>query len=131
VTVSAYAMADDYREWSGDQATDSGQLTIVLNRASEVVDEMAAGALYDTDGQGMPTAADVIDVFMRATCAQAQFMLELDDLTGAKATFSSVSVGSVSYARSGNGPGKGARYAPHAVTILTNADVLPSFTIRW
>lgn len=126
----AYATVEQYRDFTKDQTTVDDYVTAALEEASELIDELAAGALYDTGEDGLPTDADVIDLFMRAACAQAQYLIVLDDPTGAKATYTSVSVGSVSYSRAGT-VNRGLRYAPRAITLLRNADVLPTFTIRW
>lgn len=57
----------------------------LLGRASELVDDYTAAAVYDVDGAGAPTYQPVIDGLRDATCAQVEFWLtgdEEDDILG-------------------------------------------------
>lgn len=100
----------------------------LLDRASELIDEMLIGAIYETDADGEPTDPADIDTLKKATCAQAQYMAALGDETGALAQFTSASAGAVSFGRAIGSTGKAtaaSRYAPQAVTVLRTAGFLP------
>lgn len=128
-----YATLSDYRsEISGSTAADA-TVDDALIGASRRLDELLIGAVYDVDEDGAPTDPTVADVFMRACCAQARYLIDLDDPTGVKGQYSSVSVGSVSYTR---GQGKGGsttppRYADDAIGILQVEGVLPVNVITY
>lgn len=98
----------------------------LLERASELVDEMLTGAMYDTDAEGNPTDPGLIDAFKRATCAQVQYTAALGDETGANANVSQMRVGTVHVIRALSLGGSGTpRYAPQALTILRSTGLLP------
>ena len=65
-----YATYPQYQDWSGDTWTPASLVSMQLRRASEVLDYYLKGAVYATDADSMPTDGGVIDVFMRACCAQ-------------------------------------------------------------
>jgi hypothetical protein len=126
MAVPVYATLEQYRTETRDAVASDAAVEDMLPRASLRLDELLVGALYPTDEDGMPTDADTVNVFMRATCAQAQFMLVQDDPTGAKSAYQNVSVGSVSYSRAQGSQGVGVdRFAPEAVSILHVEGVLP------
>lgn len=132
MTSPVYATPEQYRTETGDVTSSDDQVQAILPRASLRLDEILVGVIYDTDTDGMPTDTGTAEVFMRATCAQAQFMLVQDDPTGAKHGFTNVSVGSVSYSRAPESAGVGAdRYAPDAVSILHVEGVLPVNTLSY
>lgn len=57
----------------------------LLGRASELVDDHIAAAVYDVNNQGVPTYQPVIDGLRDAVCAQVEFWLtgdEEDDVLG-------------------------------------------------
>jgi hypothetical protein len=121
-----YATLEQYRDQPGGSAYADDKVTDMLPRASLRLDELIVGAFYDTDTDGQPTDALTAEVFMRATCAQAQFMLVQDDPTGAKGAFQNVSVGGVSYSRAQESTGVGKdRFAPEMVSILRTEGILP------
>lgn len=121
-----YATATQYTAWSGDTWTPSTLVIPALRRASEILDMYLIGAVYATDADSMPTDAGVIDVFMRATCAQCQFVLANSDPAFVKSQYSSVSMGGVSQARASSAQNQGVPpLAPMAATILRTAGVLP------
>lgn len=101
----------------------------LLRRASERLDELLVGAVYDVDDNDLPVDDDVADALMRATCAQVQYMADGQDETGGKAAFTSVSVGGVSYSRNVSAGGSALqslpRHAPQAVGILQVEGLLP------
>ena len=121
-----YATLQQYRDETRDSATPDAKVEDKLPRASLRLDELLIGAFYDTDDTGAPTDELTAEVFMRATCAQAQFMVARDDDTGAKGGMQNVSVGGVSYSRAQESTGVGAdRFAPEAVSILRTEGILP------
>lgn len=121
-----YATVSQYQAWSGDALTPDQLVTIALRRASEVIDRALIGAVYATDADSMPTDAGVIDVFMRATCAQTQFMLANNDFANVKSQYASTSMGGVSQTRTASAQGQAfPPLAPQAAAILQVAGVLP------
>ena len=128
-----YASVAQYRAWSGDQFTPQGLVQSMLQRASEAMDHYLTGAVYATNSNGMPTDAMLIDVLMRATSAQCQFMLADNDPTGVKRQYSSTSMGGVSTSRVAAMTAMPfPPLAPQAAAILHAAGVLGSAAlINW
>jgi hypothetical protein len=123
----AYASIAQYRSWSGDQFSPDDLVTTALRRATEVIDRVLIGAVYATDPDGMPTDAGVLNVFMRATCAQGQFILANNDFANVKSQYSSTSMGGVSQTRAAAAQNQMfPPVAPQAAAILQVAGVLPS-----
>ena len=121
-----YASYPQYQAWSGDTWTPATLVGTALRRASEILDMYLIGAVYATDADSMPTDAGVIDVFMRAACAQCQFVLANNDLSWVKSQYSSVSMGGVSQVRASSAQNQGVPpLAPMAAVILRTAGVLP------
>lgn len=128
-----YANTTQYQVWSGDTVTPANLVQTMLQRASEVMDHYLTGAVYQVNANGMPVDPMLIDVLTRATCAQTQFMLADNDVTGVRRQYSSVNVGGVSQTRV---PGMTAMpfppLAPQAAAILHTAGVLGSAAlISW
>ena len=128
-----YATIGQYQGWSGDTYTPPMLVTTALRRASEVIDRALIGAVYGTDANGMPTDAGVLDVFMRATCAQTQFILANNDPANVKSQYSSTSMGGVSQTRAAAAQNQVfPPLAPAAAGILQVAGVLPTAPlINW
>jgi hypothetical protein len=128
-----YASISQYRSWSGDQFSPDDLVTIALRRGTEVIDRALIGAVYATDADGMPTDAGVLNVFMRATCAQAQFILANNDFANVKSQYSSTSMGGVSQSRAASAQNQMfPPLAPQAAAILQVAGVVPSAPlINW
>lgn len=120
-----YATAEQYRSETGDEATPLSRVQVMLRKASRAIDHHTMGAVYEHTPNGMPTAAVVIQAFMQATCAQAEFMLADNDPTGVKRQYTSTSMGGVSLTRA---PQTVALpfppLAPEAAMILHTAGVL-------
>lgn len=132
MTPPVYATLEQYRAQPGGGSYSDDQVTDMLPRASLCLDEMLEGVIYATDDNDMPTDTNTADIFARACCAQAQFMLVQDDPTGAKGAFQNVSVGSVSYSRAQTSQGVGSdRFAPEALSILHVEGVLPVNTLTY
>ena len=126
MTPPVYATLEQYRAQPGGGSYTDDAITAMLPQASLRLDEILIGAIYETDEDDMPVDAGVAEIFMRATCAQAKFMLVQDDETGAKHGYQNVSVGSVSYSRAQGATGVDAeRFAPAAISILRVEGVLP------
>jgi hypothetical protein len=121
-----YATAVQYQAETGDEYTPVSRVQIALRRASETIDRNMIGAAYTVDADQMPTDPGVIDVFMRATCAQAEFDLALNDPAHVKSQFTSTNVGGVSLTRA---PGAQMQIfpplAPRAAQILHTVGALP------
>ncbi|MBO2461180.1 hypothetical protein [Actinomadura violacea] len=100
-----------------------------LQQASEDIDELLIGAVYDVDDDHLPTDPRIADAIKRATCAQAHYIRERGDETGGKAQFTNVSVGSISYSRnrliSESKARTSSKYADRALTILKTERLLP------
>lgn len=123
--MTAYATVRQYRDWSGDQLTPDSIVSVKLDRATEDIDQALIAAVYQTDSNGMPVDAVIIDVLQRATSAQAQYLLAVNDDAGVKREFSSVSAGGVSVSRSGKPPAL-PPVGPRALQILRTAGAQPA-----
>jgi hypothetical protein len=128
-----YATVAQYRARSGDQFTPADLVATMLLLASEAMDHYLVGAVYATNANGMPTDPMLIDVLMRATSAQCQFMLADNDPTGVKRQYSSTSMGGVSTSRVAAMTAMPfPPLAPQAAAILHAAGVLGSAAlINW
>ncbi|MFG2617810.1 hypothetical protein ACGFXC_09275 [Streptomyces sp. NPDC048507] len=97
-----YATAEQYENYTG--AAPPPDIDHRLTRASEFLDaQVFAYCSYDVaaTGTGLPTNATVAAAFARATCAQAQWGVQIGDTTGAAAAgWGNVSIGSVQLGRS-------------------------------
>lgn len=122
-----YATIADYRAASGDSATPDVRVTRLLTQASITIDRALIGAIYPVDVVTlMPTDPVDIDTFNRATCAQAQFIVALDDPTGAASRMDSVSIGGISIHRAAGTTGLSLPpLAPAALEILHLAGASP------
>jgi len=142
-----YALASDYYDFIGGddpnenaegqpvaEPTSDKELNARLRRASSVIDSHTRHDRYEVDDDGYPTNPEIADAFKEATCAQAQWFDETDDITGAASQEGTVSIGSVSMGARGRSSGgasadaAGSRIAPEAVEILRNVGLLSSVT---
>lgn len=146
-----YATASDYYDFIGDdqpmttppepeegeeaqepQPITEKDLNARLRRASSVIDSHTRHDAYDVDEDGYATDPDIADAFKEATCAQAQWFDDTDDLTGAQSQDGTISIGSVSIGASGRSTGGASadalasRIAPEAIEILRNAGLMRS-----
>lgn len=95
----------------------------LLDRASERVDEMLIGAVYDG------TDPDVTAALKRATLLQAQWMAP--DETGQRAQFSSMSTGGVSWTRAQRQGGgvTDSRFSPDALSYIRTSGLLAGLSV--
>ncbi|CAN5424598.1 hypothetical protein BH09ACT9_BH09ACT9_00680 [soil metagenome] len=109
MTQRVYATAAEYYTVAGlDDPNIDGQggpveppvvdkaLNAQLVDASEEIDTLLLGALYDVDDSGFPTDTDVVETLMRATCAIVKYWSITEDDTGAEGNAGAVKIGSVS-----------------------------------
>ncbi|WP_113705369.1 hypothetical protein [Nonomuraea lactucae] len=119
-----YATAADYAAYTDKPAPDG--IAAALARASERIDELLLGAVYNTDDNEMPTDPKEREAIMRATCAQAAWSLALGDPYGVASAFKDVQIGSVRLGGR-NTDGGPPRHAPDAARILHTAGLLPGY----
>ncbi len=93
-----YATAAEYYDFIGEDypGTADSALNAQLRSASEEITTMTRTSRYDVDDTGAPTDPNVIDAFMRATCAVVQYWSITLDETGADGNSGAVKIGSVS-----------------------------------
>lgn len=125
-----YATAEQYEAYT--YAAAPADIEYRLARASEFLDaQVFRLCSYDTDTTtGLPTDATVAAALARAVCAQAQWGVEVGDVTGAAgaAGWGSVKIGSVQLGRSvtsvsgGDSPGR--QVAPAVWDALQSSDLL-------
>jgi hypothetical protein len=128
-----YATPAQYMAWSGDTSTPYQMILTNLQRASEDIDLALIGAVYPVNASGQPTDALVIDVLMRACCAQCQFLVADNDPAGIKRMYTQTNIGGVLATRS---PARTALDMPplcaRALSILHVSGVVPSAAlINW
>ena len=121
-----YASVAQYRQFTGDQWTPTQRVQPALQAATETIDRSLIGARYAVDANAMPTDAGIQNVFMRATCAQAQFDIANNDPAHVKSQYSSVNVSGVSSTRTASAQGQVfPPLAPRAAQILQTVGALP------
>lgn len=128
MTARVYAAVADYRTNTGDTTTPDPRVTQLLAMASYAIDRAMIGAVYATDITTlMPTDATVIDIFTRATCAQAKFIQALADDDGVQARLDSVSIGGISIHRAAGTTAQAEPpLGPQALQILQIEGALPT-----
>jgi hypothetical protein len=124
-----YATEAEYATWLGTAAPAGSARA--LRAASGRVDELLITAYYDTDDDGAPTEADVIEALMEATCAQADYQRAIGDAssTGAPRQWASVGIGSARLSRgqsTGGGTASPGKYSSEAYSILQRAGLIPT-----
>jgi len=122
-----YASVAQFRAWSGDTWTPAQRITVALQRATEQMDVALVAAVYRVDADGMPLDPMLANVLVRATSAQTQYILAVNDDANVKREYASTSVGGVAAVRSAKMQGLAMPpIAPQALAILRVAGVLPS-----
>ncbi|MFD6968381.1 hypothetical protein [Streptomyces sp. NPDC059949] len=127
-----YATAEQYETYTG--ATAPTDIDYRLARASAFLDaQVLRSCWYMVDSDGLPTDAVVATAIAEAVCAQAQWGVEVGDITGAfMAGFGNASIGSVTLGRSvtsvsgADAPGR--QVAPAVWDALGSPDLTPD---RW
>lgn len=122
--VRRYATVEQLAAYPGGDQIAASDAEALLDDASADVDDMLVAAVYEVDADGMPTAPEVADVLARATCAQAVYLDELGDRTGAGRLWQSASIGGVSYTRARSTRPSAPDYSPRALTILRTAGLI-------
>jgi len=132
MAARVYATIADYRANTGDAVTPDARVTVLLQMASAAIDRAMIGAVYAVDATTLlPTDATVIDIFTRATCAQAQFVLALDDDTGVQGRLEAVSIGGISIRRAPGTTGQAEPpLGPQALQILQIEGALPTSPLQ-
>lgn len=121
-----YASVSQYRDYTADTWTPASRVQVTLRRASETVDRALIGARYAVDASGMPTDAGILNVFMRAACAQAEFMIANNDPASVKSQYASTNVAGVSATRTASAQGQVfPPLAPGAAQVLHTVGALP------
>ena len=128
MAARVYAAIGDYRANTGDTTTPDIRVTVLLRQASAAIDRAMIGAVYATDLVTLlPTDATVIDIFNRATCAQAKFIQALGDDDGVQGRLDAVSIGGISIHRAPGTTGQALPpLGPQALQILQSEGALPT-----
>lgn len=129
-----YATAEQYEEYLGGSVPAPADIDYRLARASAFLDaQVLRSCWYAVGDSGLPTDAVVAAAIAEATCAQAQWGIEVGDITGAfMAGLGNASIGSVSLGRSvtavsgSDSPGR--QVAPAVWDALGSPDLTPD---RW
>lgn len=102
------------------------EATRQLTRASERIDELLLTAIYNTDDDGMPTEAAVIEALQLATCAQVVGWAsgEVSEVN-TSGQFKDIALGTLKLSRGNASGGQVPRYAEQAVTHLRLAGLVP------
>ncbi|MHA4776070.1 hypothetical protein L1085_016360 [Streptomyces sp. MSC1_001] len=126
-----YATAAQYETYTGITPAPA-DIGARLAKASKLLDRSVLRYCgYETDGDGLPTDAIVAQAFADATCAQAEWGIEVGDTTGAAGVgWGEVEVGSVKLKRSltatsgDDAPGR--QVAPAVWDALLDPDLGPA-----
>lgn len=121
-----YALTSDYATAGMDAPTTGVNLRRVLRVASQRVDEMLLGAIYETDDVTLlPTDAAVILALRDATVLQAGYQIEIGDPYGLGAEqYQSVTAGGITLTRGTGAAGATAtrgRWSAEAFGVLRAA----------
>lgn len=127
----AYATSAELATYTGLAAAAlPADVDRMLERASERVDAALVAAVYDVNGAGDPTDADVAAALRDATSAIVEAWIVSDDEHGQLDGYASVSLGSLTLnrgnARGGAAPA-GAKLPERAVDHLRRAGLLPGW----
>ena len=130
--MAAYATAAQLAAYSGqglDPINDARQ----LQDASDQVDSVLIGAVYDTDTNQMPTDSNVILGLQLAVCAQVIYWRTKGDELDQAGEYQVMSVGSVTLdkGRTSGIKAAGQVLAPRAMAALRVAGLLPIQPISW
>ncbi|WP_027945961.1 hypothetical protein [Amycolatopsis taiwanensis] len=134
-----YATRDELVEYApADVKTripNDPEATRLLTSASAEVLSATKTAIYDADAEGYPSDTTVRQAFRNATCAQAVWWLTGgDDEQGASSQYQTVSIGSLTLARSQPGtatPPSTQRLAPRAAVELDGVGIALGVVVTW
>ena len=112
--MTAYATVEDLGAFIGDVAPQGAER--LLDRASELIEEVTMTAWYAHDINGMPTDKGIIAALRDATCAQVEFWLAGDEEDDVLGPVKDVTIGGVRAIMD-----KPLTIAPRASRILRNA----------
>lgn len=123
-----YATAEQYEAYT--YAAPPTDIEYRLARASEFLDaQVFRMCRYEVDSTGLPSDPAVLAAFARAVCAQAQWGVEVGDVTGAAGVgWGNVKIGSVQLGRSvtavsgADAPGR--QVAPAVWDALQSSDLI-------
>ena len=110
----AHATEQDLADWMGEDQTVPTNAGRLLERASELVDEVVT-VFYRTDAQGDPVDDQVADALRDATCAQVEWWAKVGEDPDVDGAIQQVQIGSVQI---GYGAGSN-RIAPAVVSRRT------------
>lgn len=121
-----YCTIAQYRDETGDTTTPDFVIQRHLRRACDIIDGALISAVYPVDADSMPTVPAHIQLFMRATAAQIEYMVANNDPANVKQQYASTSMGGVSQTRTASAQGGVMpRLAPAAAVILQQDGALP------
>lgn len=117
--MASYATLDELTAWLHPEPVPDNALRL-LEEASDALDEVLIGALYD------PADPGVVDVLRRACVRQVHWMIERGDETGANADIQSMTTGQRSFTRRtvGSGAGVTPRLGAQAASVLRTSGLL-------
>ena len=96
-----------------------------LRRASRDLDMALFGVVYDVDAATQtPVDPDLVEAFRDAVCEQAEYLIAVDDPTGSKQRWESVSIGQVAYRLRSGSSGEAVLVARRAHDILRLAGLV-------
>lgn len=101
-------------------------LSRLLTRASELIDDYCRTAVYEHDTDDFPTDSDDIAAFRDATCAQVEFWLAGDEEDDVLGPLSDLTIGGVSAK-----PAYVMVLAPRAARILRAAGLYRGEAVVW
>jgi hypothetical protein len=128
----AYATVADFTSFLAPDPVPANASRL-LDRASEVVQELIIGALYATDADGNPTDPDLLAILRKAACIQAQYTLALADETGAMANVKQLTLADQTLIRgmSTTKGGSTPQISPNMLRVLRIAGLIPVYPIVW
>jgi hypothetical protein len=126
----AYATTADLEAWLDPEPLPPNAERL-LEEASDDLDEVLIGAVYDTDEDGQPTDPDVAEMLRKATVRQVHWMMRRDDETGADSDVQSMTVGQRSFTRRtvGSAAGTTPKVGPRAAQILRTSGLLTMWPV--
>lgn len=122
-----YASVKQYRDRTNDQFTPAERVQVALQLATEDIDLALLAAVYPVDADGMPSNPQQAVMIARATAAQCQYVLAVNDDAGVKSEYSSTSIAGLSQVRAARMQAGALRpVCRQSLGILRTAGVLPS-----